>query len=171
MEAAASISIWAGGEFVVVRSAAGRRRLGRRGRSPPSVPVHDRVQRLPPGLRPPSARGMGLAVLSEVTNGRPQVAALAAESLGLGTVYIGALRNDPQRVAGVLDLPQHVFAALGLVVGRPDRPRGRGSNLGCRSRRCCTRRPIGSTRSGRPWQPTKNGSAGSTRRRALATPG
>lgn len=45
---------------------------------------------------------------------------LAAESLGLGTVYIGALRNHPERVAATLGLPPHVFAAFGLVVGRPD---------------------------------------------------
>lgn len=53
-----------------------------------------------------------------------QNATLAAESLGLGTVYIGALRNDPLRVAEVLKLPQHVFAAFGLVVGRPDPTEG-----------------------------------------------
>ncbi|WP_028050275.1 nitroreductase family protein [Cellulomonas sp. URHD0024] len=49
-----------------------------------------------------------------------QNAALAAESLGLGTVYIGALRNSPAEVADLLHLPRHVFAAFGLVVGRPD---------------------------------------------------
>ncbi len=49
-----------------------------------------------------------------------QNATLAAESLGLGTVYIGALRNDPAAVAEVLGLPDHVFAAFGLVVGHPD---------------------------------------------------
>jgi nitroreductase len=49
-----------------------------------------------------------------------QNAVLAAESLGLGTVYIGALRNRPAEVAELLHLPQHVFAAFGLVVGRPD---------------------------------------------------
>jgi len=49
-----------------------------------------------------------------------QNATLAAESLGLGTVYIGALRNRPEQVAEVLGLPPHVFAAFGLVVGRPD---------------------------------------------------
>lgn len=49
-----------------------------------------------------------------------QNAALAAESLGLGTVYIGALRNRPVEVAEELGLPPHVVAAFGLVVGRPD---------------------------------------------------
>lgn len=49
-----------------------------------------------------------------------QNAALAAESLGLGTVYIGALRNHPVEVAAELGLPPHVVAVFGLVVGRPD---------------------------------------------------
>ncbi|MBD8058380.1 nitroreductase family protein [Cellulomonas sp. JH27-2] len=49
-----------------------------------------------------------------------QNATLAAESLGLGTVDIGALRNRPEQVAELLGLPPHVFAAFGLVVGHPD---------------------------------------------------
>ncbi|WP_067699493.1 NADPH-dependent oxidoreductase [Nocardia jejuensis] len=49
-----------------------------------------------------------------------QNAVVAAESVGLGTVYIGALRNQPERVAAELNLPQQVFAAFGLVVGHPD---------------------------------------------------
>jgi nitroreductase len=46
-----------------------------------------------------------------------QNAVVAAESLGLGTVYIGALRNDPERVAAVLKLPSHVVAVFGLCLG------------------------------------------------------
>ncbi|WP_429499301.1 NADPH-dependent oxidoreductase [Robbsia andropogonis] len=49
-----------------------------------------------------------------------QNALTAAESLGLGTVYIGALRNDPERVAALLGLPQRAWAVAGLVVGHPD---------------------------------------------------
>lgn len=48
-----------------------------------------------------------------------QNAVIAAESLGLGTVYIGALRNDPGRVATLLDLPEMAFAVFGLCVGYP----------------------------------------------------
>ncbi len=44
----------------------------------------------------------------------------AAESLGLGAVYIGALRNDPAAVARLLDLPPRAAAVSGLVVGHPD---------------------------------------------------
>jgi nitroreductase len=49
-----------------------------------------------------------------------QNAVVAAESLGLGTVYIGALRNQPERVAEILGLPSHAFAVFGLCVGWPD---------------------------------------------------
>jgi nitroreductase len=44
----------------------------------------------------------------------------AAESLGLGTVYIGALRNRLDEVVGELGVPQQVFPVFGLVVGKPD---------------------------------------------------
>ncbi|MBD2139717.1 NADPH-dependent oxidoreductase [Anabaena sp. FACHB-1237] len=49
-----------------------------------------------------------------------QNAVVAAESLGLGTVYIGALRNKPQEVAQILKLPPHVVAVFGLCVGYAD---------------------------------------------------
>jgi nitroreductase len=43
---------------------------------------------------------------------------VAAESLGLSTVYIGALRNDPEAVARQLGLPAGCAAVFGLCVGR-----------------------------------------------------
>ncbi|MBR0655677.1 nitroreductase family protein [Plastoroseomonas arctica] len=46
-----------------------------------------------------------------------QNAVVAAESLGLSTVYIGALRNDPERVARLLNLPPQVMGVFGLCVG------------------------------------------------------
>lgn len=49
-----------------------------------------------------------------------QNALVAAESLGLGTVYIGALRNHPEAVAELLGLPPRAYAVAGLVVGHPD---------------------------------------------------
>ncbi len=49
-----------------------------------------------------------------------QNAVVAAESLGLGTVYIGAMRNQPEEVAAVLNLPPHLFAVFGLCVGYAD---------------------------------------------------
>ncbi|HEX7873220.1 MAG TPA: nitroreductase family protein [Sphingobium sp.] len=52
-----------------------------------------------------------------------QNAVVAAESLGLGTVYIGALRNKPEEVAAIAGLPPHAAVAFGLVVGWPDESR------------------------------------------------
>ncbi len=49
-----------------------------------------------------------------------QNAVVAAESLGLGTVYIGAMRNRPEEVAAVVGLPSNAAVVFGLVVGWPD---------------------------------------------------
>ncbi len=46
-----------------------------------------------------------------------QNASVAAESLGLANVYIGALRNNPQRVAELLGLPQGVMGVFGHCIG------------------------------------------------------
>ena len=46
-----------------------------------------------------------------------QNAVVAAQSIGLGTVYIGAMRNDPVRVAELLGLPPQAFVVFGLCVG------------------------------------------------------
>lgn len=44
----------------------------------------------------------------------------AAESLGLGGVFIGALRNNIEKVGELLQLPKHSFAIFGLCLGYPD---------------------------------------------------
>jgi nitroreductase len=49
-----------------------------------------------------------------------QNAAIALESLGLGYVLIGAMRNHPEEVAAELGLPPHVMALFGMCVGYPD---------------------------------------------------
>eukprot|EP01037_Dinobryon_pediforme_P016910 gene16910-17097_t len=49
-----------------------------------------------------------------------QNAVVAAESLGLGTVYIGAMRNDPAAVAALIGLPPRAAVVFGLVVGHAD---------------------------------------------------
>ena len=46
-----------------------------------------------------------------------QNAVVAAQSIGLRTVYIGAMRNDPVRVAELLGLPPQSFVVFGLCVG------------------------------------------------------
>jgi len=45
---------------------------------------------------------------------------VAAESLGLGGVYIGGLRNQIARVADLLELPELVYPVFGLCLGYPD---------------------------------------------------
>lgn len=45
---------------------------------------------------------------------------IAAESLGLGTVYVGAVRNHAEELAEVLGLPPGAFPIVGLALGHPD---------------------------------------------------
>lgn len=44
---------------------------------------------------------------------------LAAESAGLGGVFIGGIRNAPQIVIDQLDLPEFVFPLFGMCIGKP----------------------------------------------------
>ena len=49
--------------------------------------------------------------------------AAAAESIGLGTVMVGSIRNDPEEAARILGLPEGVFVVFGLCIGWPaERP-------------------------------------------------
>lgn len=47
---------------------------------------------------------------------------LAAESVGLGGVFIGGIRNDPQCIIDTLGLPKRVFPLFGLCLGWPSEP-------------------------------------------------
>lgn len=49
-----------------------------------------------------------------------QNAVVALESIGLGSCYIGGIRNRPAEVAAELGLPPQAFALFGLTVGYPD---------------------------------------------------
>ena len=49
-----------------------------------------------------------------------QNAMIAAESLGLGGVFIGGIRNDPERICKLLKIPDHVYPVFGLCLGYPD---------------------------------------------------
>ena len=51
-----------------------------------------------------------------------QNAALAAESVGLGICYVGALRDHPQEVIEMLGLPRLVFPLFGMTLGWPEKP-------------------------------------------------
>ncbi|QIP47719.1 NADPH-flavin oxidoreductase [Kingella kingae] len=44
---------------------------------------------------------------------------LAAESLGLGGVFIGSLRNDMTTISKLLDLPHGVMPMVGMCLGHP----------------------------------------------------
>lgn len=48
-----------------------------------------------------------------------QSATVAAEALGLGACYIGALRNNAREVVQLLELPPGVFPVAGMTVGYP----------------------------------------------------
>ncbi|UNK05808.2 oxygen-insensitive NADPH nitroreductase [Psychrobacter raelei] len=43
----------------------------------------------------------------------------AAESLGLGGVYIGSMRNDIERAGEVINAPKHVVPLFGMCLGHP----------------------------------------------------
>lgn len=49
-----------------------------------------------------------------------QNAVVALEAIGLGSCYIGGIRNKPAEVAAELALPPRSFALFGLTVGYPD---------------------------------------------------
>ncbi len=44
----------------------------------------------------------------------------AAEAAGLGACYIGGLRNHPEEIRRLLNLPDGVFGVFGLCLGYPD---------------------------------------------------
>lgn len=58
-----------------------------------------------------------------------QNAAVAAESLGLGIVYIGGVRNRIAEVSELLQLPDLVYPVFGMCVGYPDQTPGQRPRL------------------------------------------
>ena len=49
-----------------------------------------------------------------------QNAMIAAESMGLGGVFIGGIRNDPEKVCDLLKIPDQVYPVFGMCLGYPD---------------------------------------------------
>lgn len=45
---------------------------------------------------------------------------VAADSLGIQGVMIGAMRNKPEKIAEILELPKRTFAVFGMCLGFPD---------------------------------------------------
>lgn len=72
------------------------------------------------------AEGAGLDYLESFVIGAidaalaAQNAVAAIDSLGLGSCYIGGIRNRPEDVARELNLPPETIAVFGLTVGYPD---------------------------------------------------
>ncbi len=54
---------------------------------------------------------------------------VAAESLGLGGVYVGGIRNDPDKMSELLNLPDRVYPVFGLCLGWPDQDPDRKPRL------------------------------------------
>lgn len=48
---------------------------------------------------------------------------VAAESMGYGTCYLGELRQYPEKLAALLDLPPMTMVTFGLCIGVPDETR------------------------------------------------
>lgn len=44
----------------------------------------------------------------------------AAETLGIGTVYLGSILNDPAKMCEILELPELTFPVIGLGLGYPN---------------------------------------------------
>jgi nitroreductase len=73
---------------------------------------------------------MELTLIGAVDSGiMAQNCLLAAESLGLGGVYIGGLRNSVQEVHDLLGLPKHCAVLFGLCLGHPDQDPDRKPRL------------------------------------------
>jgi nitroreductase len=49
-----------------------------------------------------------------------QNAMITAESLGLGGVFIGGIRNDPRKICDLLHIPEKAFPVFGMCLGYPD---------------------------------------------------
>ncbi|MCP3944175.1 MAG: oxygen-insensitive NADPH nitroreductase [Desulfobacteraceae bacterium] len=49
---------------------------------------------------------------------------VAAESVGLGGVFIGGIRNDPEKVCKLLDIPNNAYPVFGMCLGYPARTPG-----------------------------------------------
>ncbi|GFZ31498.1 NADPH-dependent oxidoreductase [Clostridium zeae] len=49
-----------------------------------------------------------------------QNAMVAAESLELGGVYIGGIRNNPDEISELLNIPTNVYPLFGMCLGYPD---------------------------------------------------
>lgn len=106
-------------DFSRIRRLAERARLAAEENSGEAEEVHG-VSSLPPTdlgaldyLDEPVTTVLDIGIAS-------QTAAVAAESLGLGTVFLGSMRNDIPAVQEILGTPEDVVPFLGLALGWGD---------------------------------------------------
>lgn len=79
------------------------------------------------GIDPETLGLMELTLMCALDTGiAAQNALLAAESLGLGGVFVGGIRNNIEAIVDELQLPPHVFPVVGMAIGVPDPSEGTG---------------------------------------------
>lgn len=79
------------------------------------------------GVEPETLNNLEVTLMGALDVGiAAQNALLAAESLGLGGVFVGGVRNNPEAVVTELGLPEHVFPIVGMALGTPDPAEGTG---------------------------------------------
>lgn len=82
---------------------------------------HARASELDIPLRKPAEGDLILAMMDALI--AAQTAALAAESMGIGSCYIGDIIENWETHQQMFDLPQYTFPAILLCLGRPvDKP-------------------------------------------------
>ena len=86
------------------------------------IDYHRNVQLTKAQDRPAKLQGTADYFIAGLTDATiaAQNMVVAAESLGMGTVFLGSLHNDAQQIIDLLGLPEYTFPAVGLAVGWPD---------------------------------------------------
>lgn len=72
------------------------------------------------GVTPETGRAEQMIVATVDTALMAQNLMVSAESMGLGGVFIGGIRNDPARLCGILNIPDHAYPVFGMCLGVPD---------------------------------------------------
>lgn len=82
------------------------------------------VAQVPEGVQIDGTDYLESVVLASIDTAiAAQNAALAAESLGLGVVYAGAIRSHVRAIAEDLQLPPYVYPVFGMAIGYPAQER------------------------------------------------
>ena len=80
------------------------------------------------GVEPKAMNYLEMLLMASIDTAlAAQAFSTAAESVGLGTVFIGGIRNNVDQVASLLKLPPKVAPVFGLCVGYPDAKAAAGS--------------------------------------------